>query len=234
MPVMGATTWCAPWLWVSRWITLPPGPPLIQSALAALRSELGRARPARAKALLDLHGFLDRNGDGFREHPDGRPLELLISFPQDQRSRLISDLWLRRMRAVGLRTRFEYQTFAELIRKSLAGQIMMWGFQWGASAPDGDQFLALAYGPNADQSNDARFALPEFDRLYEAQKVLPDGPERLALMNRGTRLMLAWMPYLPHSYRIETDLLHPQVYGLVRQPFTNDWWRWTGLDDAAA
>jgi ABC-type transport system substrate-binding protein len=209
-------------------------PPLCYGHEADLRGELGRARPARAKALLDLHGYLDRNGDGLREHPDGRPLQLLISFPQDQRSRLISELWLRRLKAIGIDAKFEFQTFAELIRKSLAGQIMMWGFQWGASAPDGDQFLALAYGPNADQSNDARFALPEFDRLYEAQRVLPDGPERLALMRRATRTMLAWMPYIPHSYRIESDLMHPQVYGIVRQPFTSDWWRWTGVGDAAA
>ncbi|MCE2917703.1 MAG: ABC transporter substrate-binding protein [Rubrivivax sp.] len=209
-------------------------PPLCYGHEADLRGELGRARPARANALLDLHGYLDRNGDGLREHPDGRPLQLLISFPQDQRSRLISELWLRRLKAIGIDAKFEFQTFAELIRKSLAGQIMMWGFQWGASAPDGDQFLALAYGPNADQSNDARFALPEFDRLYEAQRVLPDGPERLALMRRATRTMLAWMPYIPHSYRIESDLMHPQVYGIVRQPFTSDWWRWTGVGDAAA
>jgi ABC-type transport system substrate-binding protein len=209
-------------------------PPLCYGHESDMRSELGRARPARAKALLDLHGYLDRNGDGLREHPDGRPLQLLISFPQDQRSRLISELWLRRLKAVGIDARFEFQTFAELIRKSLAGQIMMWGFQWGAGQPDGDFFLGLAYGPNADQNNDARFVLPEFDRLYEAQRVLPDGPERLALMHKATRTMLAWLPYIPHSFRIETDLLHPQVYGIVRQPFTSDWWRWTGLDDGGA
>ena len=27
--------------------------------------------PARAKALLDLYGYVDRNGDGWRERPDG-------------------------------------------------------------------------------------------------------------------------------------------------------------------
>ena len=27
--------------------------------------------PARAKALLDLYGYVDRDGDGWRELPDG-------------------------------------------------------------------------------------------------------------------------------------------------------------------
>jgi hypothetical protein len=29
-----------------------------------------------AKALLDLYGFLDKNGDGWRDMPDGRPLTI--------------------------------------------------------------------------------------------------------------------------------------------------------------
>ena len=61
---------------------------------------------------------------------------------------------------------------AWLIRRALAGQLQMWGFSWN-NGPDGDFFLGLAYGPNADQSNDARFRLPAFDALYERQRALP-------------------------------------------------------------
>ena len=32
--------------------------------------------PARAKALLDSFGYVDRDGDGWRELPDGTPLTL--------------------------------------------------------------------------------------------------------------------------------------------------------------
>ena len=32
--------------------------------------------PARAKALLDLYGYVDRDGDGWRDMPDGSPLVL--------------------------------------------------------------------------------------------------------------------------------------------------------------
>ena len=40
------------------------------------RSENGVYGPARAKALLDLYGYVDRDGDGWRELPDGKPLVL--------------------------------------------------------------------------------------------------------------------------------------------------------------
>jgi ABC-type transport system substrate-binding protein len=129
------------------------------------------------------------------------------------------------MAAVGLRTQMEFGTFAELIKRSLAGQLMMWGFIWSTGV-DGDFCLGLGYGPNRDQSNDARFALPAFDRLYEQQRVLPDGPERLALMARANRLLLAYMPYIPHYHQLTTELLHPRVRGVLRHPFNSDWYRW--------
>jgi len=192
---------------------------------ATLRSEMTAPSPARAKALLDLYGYVDRNGDGWREQPDGQPLLLRIAFRADQRSRASSELWLKRLTAVGLRVQFEFAPFGELIRRSLAGQIMMWGFTW-SSANDGDFILGLAYGPNADQSNDARFKLPAFDRLYERQRVLPDGPERLALMQRANRLMLAYVPYIAHYHPMNVELFRPRVQGPLRHPFNSDWYRW--------
>ena len=40
--------------------------------------------PARAKALLDLYGYVDRDGDGWREQPDGKPLVLECATQPDQ------------------------------------------------------------------------------------------------------------------------------------------------------
>ena len=199
-----------------------------------LRSEMGSPSPARAQALLDMHGYTDRNADGWREQPDGRPLVLRIAFTPDRRARAASELWLKRMKAVGLRVQFEFAPFGELIKRSLAGRLMMWGFIWSTGVPDGDFFLGLAYGPNADQSNDARFRLPAFDRLYERQRVLPDGPERLALMRQAHKLMLAYVPYIAHNHPITTELLRPNVRGPLRHPFGSDWWRWVEVDRVAA
>ncbi len=196
---------------------------------AQLRSEMGTPSAARAQALLDLYGYADRNADGWREQPDGRPLLLRLAFQPDRRSRAASELWLKRLKAVGLRVQFEFAPFGELIKRSLAGQLMMWGFTWSAGNPDGDFFLGLAYGPNAEQSNDARFRLPAFDRLYERQRALPDGPERLALMQQAHKLMLAYVPYIAHNHPITTDLLHAHVRGPLRHPFGGDWWRWVAV-----
>ena len=138
------------------------------------------------------------------------------------------------MRAVGLRMAFDVATFGELIKRSLAGQLMMWSFNWSGPAPDCDFFLGLGYGPNADQSNDARFRLPAYDRLYERQRVLPDGPERLALIGQATRTLLAYMPYLPHYHLVQTILSQPRVRVHLRHPFLGDWGRYTEVESPSA
>jgi ABC-type oligopeptide transport system substrate-binding subunit len=124
---------------------------------------------------------------------------------------------------------FELAPLGELMKPSLAGDLMIWGFAWGASNPDGDFFLGLAYGPNAEQPNDARFRLPAFDTLYERQRVLQDGPERLQLMHDASRVVLAQVPYIPHHHACATDLAHQHVSAYLRHPFNRDGWRFADV-----
>jgi ABC-type transport system substrate-binding protein len=196
----------------------------------AMRSQLGSSDMARAQALLDIFGYLDRNGDGWREQPDGSALSLRLALPPHQRARRIGELWSRRMKLLGLHIQLEFAPFAELIKRALAGRLMMWGYSWYAANPDGDFFLGLAYGPNAEQSNDARFRLAAFDRLYQRQTVLSDGPERLAVMHDAARLMTAYVPYIPHSHPYLTSLTQPHVGGYLLHPFASDTWRFTWVD----
>jgi len=192
-----------------------------------LKTEMSDASPARANALLDLFGYA-RASDGWRRHPDGTALRLSRASGQDQRSRQLNELWQRRMVAIGLPIAFEVAPFGELIKRSLAGRLQMWGFNW-SGGPDAEFFLGLAYGPNADQSNDARFKLPAFDALYERQRLMPDGFERLAVMREATLLMLAYMPYIAHVHPITTDLCHAHVKHLIRHPFKAAWWHFTDI-----
>jgi ABC-type transport system substrate-binding protein len=200
----------------------------------AYKSEMSDYRPARAKALLDTYGYIDRDGDGWREQPDGSPLVLRLATQSDQQSRTSNELWKRCMDAVGLKMEFEVSTWPELLKKSRAGSLMMWGYAWSATSPDGGFFLAIAYGPNASEANDPRFALAAFDRLYERQLVLPDGPEREALMQRARDLLVAYMPFKVHAHRIALDLVQPGTKHYWRHPFMRDIWRFVDVEPSPA
>jgi ABC-type transport system substrate-binding protein len=187
------------------------------------------SRP-RAKALLDLHGYVDRDGDGWRDLPDGKPLVLRYATQPDQQSRQLIEQWQKNMTAIGIRIEFDTQKWPENLKASRAGKLMMWGVGWLAGAPDGDTFLALGYGPNKGGANHARFNLPAYNALYEKQRTLPDGPERLKLMTEAARLMVAYMPYKIHVHRYVTDLTQPWVLGYARNNFVREFWKYVDID----
>jgi ABC-type transport system substrate-binding protein len=197
-----------------------------------LKTELSDFDRARAKALLDLHGYVDRNGDGWREQPDGQPLVLRYATQPDQQSRQLIEQWQKNMTAIGLKIEFDTAKWPENLKASRAGRLMMWGVGWSAGDPDGDTFLALGYGPNKGQANHARFDLPAFNVLYEKQARLPNGPERLAAMRAAARLMVAYMPYKVHVHRIWTDLAQPWVKGYHASHFRDLFWKYVDIDDA--
>ena len=107
---------------------------------------------------------------------------------------------------------------------------MMWGVGWSAATPNAEEFLELGYGPNKGQANHSRFDLPAYNKLYEQQKLLPDGPERQRLITEAKRVSVAYMPYKVHVHRIFTDLAQPWVLGYHRNVFVRDFWKYLDID----
>lgn len=195
-----------------------------------LKTEMSEYNVAKAKALLDLHGFIDRDGDGWRERPDGSELRLERATQPTADSRVLDELMEKAMRAIGIRITFKQAKFPENLKASRAGRLQMWNVAWVATTPDAGYHLAVAYGPNAGQANHSRFNLPEFNRLYELQAVLPNGPERQQAMDQANKLVVAYMPYKISGHRIWTDLSHPWVIGAERNIFRRDFWQYVDVD----
>ncbi|MEQ1806290.1 MAG: ABC transporter substrate-binding protein [Burkholderiaceae bacterium] len=204
--------------------------PLVFGYDASLKTEMSDFDVPRAKALLDLYGYVDRDADGWREQPDGSPLVLEYATQPDQLSRQLIELWAKSMKAVRLRIVFKSAKWPENLKASRNGKLMMWGVGWLAASPDGDTFLALGYGPNKGQANHARFDLPAFNELYIRQNKMPDGPERQAVMQAASKLMVAYVPYKISGHRIATDLMHPWVVGYKRNPFIREFWKFVDID----
>jgi ABC-type transport system substrate-binding protein len=196
----------------------------------ALKTTLSEFNRARAKALLDMHGYVDRDGDGYRDLPDGQPLVLRYATQPDQTSRQLIEQWQKSMAAIGIRIEFDTAKWPENLKASRAGKLMMWGVGWLASAPDGDTFLALGYGPNKGGANHSRFALPAFDALYEKQRMLPDGAERLEAMTQAARLMVAYMPYKVQLHQVLNVLTQPWVRGYQINHYMLDFYKYVDID----
>ena len=206
-----------------------PIPPGVEAYDPEFRSPTLEYSPAKAKALLDMFGFIDRDGDGYRERPDGTPLELELASRPDQESRQYDELWRRSLDAVGVRIRFKKGRFADFVKESNAGTLQMWNLSWSAGSPDADFWMGLFYGPNAAKSNDSRIRLAAFDRMYERSRTLPDSPERTRLYQEMTRLLLVYAPWVFHVHHISTHLVQPWVKGYKKHPFKGANWRYLDI-----
>jgi ABC-type transport system substrate-binding protein len=210
-----------------------PIAPLTTGWTKDFRSEMGTFDRARAKALLDMYGYVDKDGDGWRDLPDGKPFTLMYATQPDQRSRQLNELWKKNMSAVGLRMEFQIAKWPDQLKQARAGKLQMWGLGFSATGPDPDTFFQGLYGPAKGENNLSRFDMKAYNEMYEKQKTLPDGPERLALLNEMRKIMIAYMPYKAGTHRIATDMWHPWVKGYMRHPFLRHWFTYVDIEPAA-
>ena len=199
---------------------------------AKFKSENGDFDPARAKALLDLHGYVDKNGDGWRDQPDGKPFTLEVATQPDQTSRQFDELWKKNMERIGIRVKFFPGKWPEQLKAARAGKLMLWTLGSSAAGSDGQGSLARLYGPQSGSQNLARFKNAEFDRIYERMQVIADGPERDELFDQAKRIAVAYMPYKITVHRFNNDLLQPWVIGYRRPVFWNEWWQHVDIDQS--
>lgn len=90
-----------------------------------------------------------------------------------------------------------YNRFQEKMRKGTA-QLFQWG--WNADYPDPENFLFLFYGPHAQAisggENSTNYQNAEFDRLFDAMRNMPNGPQRQALIDRMVNLVRRDNPWI--------------------------------------
>ncbi len=188
--------------------------------------------PAAARALLDRFGYRDRDGDGYRETPEGKPFVLVHSSLPDSWSREADTLWLKSMDAIGLRLRVNTAPFADLLKQSLAGQLPMFNLGYRALDASGFQILATLWSRSPPDTNRSRFRLPEYDAAYEAFLRTPPGPERNALARRMSELVQNYAPMSFQVFSVVNVFVHPWVKGYYPSPFGFSW-KYLDVDPAA-
>ncbi|MBB4842549.1 ABC-type transport system substrate-binding protein [Paucibacter oligotrophus] len=197
---------------------------------ASFKSDMASHDLARAKALLDMYGYLDRDGDGWRERPDGSPLILLRNSQSDSQYRQLDEQWQKAMNDLGLRLEIKIAKWPENLKAARAGRFMSWSVGSRASQLDGQNALQRLYGPASGGQNLARFNQPEFNRIYEQMQGMADGPEREALFLQAKRIAAAYLPYKPHVHRLYTDLGQSWLLGYRRPVFWLDFWQYVDID----
>tara|TARA_Y100001934_G_C11865527_1_gene546198 strand:- start:34 stop:636 length:603 start_codon:yes stop_codon:yes gene_type:complete len=109
----------------------------------------------------------------------------------------------------------DYNRFQDKMESGRA-QIFSWG--WFADYPDPENFLFLHYGPNGrvgsggSGANSSNYDNPSYNELFNKMKVMPDSPERLAIIERMLEIYRYDAPW--------ASSFHPVTFTL-----SNEWVR---------
>jgi ABC-type transport system substrate-binding protein len=198
---------------------LPPGTSGHDPGLAAKSAY----DPAAARALLDRFGYRDRDGDGFRETPDGKPLVLVQNSLPDSLSREGDVLWIKNMAAIGLKMTISTQQFNDLLRQSRAGQLMMFNLGYRAGEPSGFSILTLLWSKSPPDTNLARFRNADYDAAFERFVRTPDGPARSGIARRMSEVVNAYVPIVMQVYPVGNAFAQPWLLGYYPSPFGFSW-----------
>ena len=111
-----------------------------------------------------------------------------------------------------------------------AAQLYMWG--WNADYPDPENFLFLLYGPNAkvgaNGENASNYQNPEFDRLFDRMKDMPNGPRRQEAIDRMVAMVRRDAPWSWGFHAKAFSLHHAWLHNVKPNLMANNtlkYWR---------
>jgi len=169
--------------------------------------------PAGAQALLDHFGFKDRDAEGYRKTPEGKPLTLVRGTLPESWYREADTLWKKNMDAIGIRMQVDQKTFTELVNMSRAGKLQMFNLGYRSLEPSGFQILQTLWSRSPTDTNPSQFSNPDYDAAYEQFLRTPSGPARVMLARKMSDVSQAYMPMVLHTFGIGNTLLYPWVQG---------------------
>ena len=198
------------------------------------RARVQQYDPEMARALLDHFGYKDRDGDGYREMPDGSPLVINRVSGTILLARQVDELWKKSMDAIGIKMSFEQQKTPDRRKAAREGKAQMMSEAWNADYPDAENFFQLLYGRNANAGgeNYARFKMKEFDERYEKMRLMPDGPERNRIINDMEDLVKYYAPWINPWHDVQYYVMQPWMMGLKKHPIGHDAWEYADVDVA--
>ncbi len=190
--------------------------------------------PEMARALLDRFGYKDRDGDGYREMPDGSPLVVPYISRTTLIERQLAELWKKSMDAIGIKLAIETAKTPDMRKAAREGRAKMTREGWNADYPDAENFHQTLWGGNAipGGENYSRFKLKAFDERYEKITKLPDSAERNRIINEMEDLVKYYAPWIAPWHDVQYYVEQPWMMGFKKHPIGHDAWEYVDVGDS--
>ena len=186
-----------------------------------------------AKKLMAEAGYPDG-----RDEKTGRPLVLNYDFyalPTPERKVEI-DWVVRQFAKLNIQLEVRATDNNQYQEKERKGRQQVYWTGWNADYPDAENFLVLFYGPNSkalyDGENTSNYQNPEYDRLFEQMKSLPNGPEKQALIDKMVHILQVDAPWSWGYFPYASAAVQHWIYNSKPAVLIRDHGRYLRLDPA--
>jgi len=169
---------------------------------------------AQAKQELASKGLLDAQG----EIPP-----ITVELGDHIGARRMAEFARQQFARIGVRIKAVFNDWPTLQQKVHSKHAQMYTMGWHADYYDAENFLQLFYSPNIKKgTNNSNYSNPQFDKLYEQIRTMPDSPQRTAIYAKMIRMIGQDCPVLTLSEPLTLVLyydwyknvkLHPIGYG---------------------
>jgi ABC-type transport system substrate-binding protein len=136
--------------------------------------------------------------------------------------------------AVGISAKANFNTFAAYLKRIESGNFQLGSSGWAADYPDGENFYQLLYSKNTTPGpNMSEFSNPEYDRLYEESRFMPNGPERFAKFRRMSEIIRDEVPLILRFNALSFGLYQNRIGNLKRNIMLDAPFRFLDLEESS-
>ncbi len=158
-------------------------------------------------------------------YPGGKGLPpIAISFVgADSATHNLADLLRAQFASVGVQVRPEFMDLPAHTKAMEGGNFQLSYNFWYADYPDPEDFYQLFDGKNtAPGPNIGAYANPAYDKAYDAMRLMPNGPERLAQMKTMNAILKEDVPVIVLYGSVRYGLQQKWVGGFKRNLFLQE------------
>jgi ABC-type transport system substrate-binding protein len=159
-------------------------------------------------------------------YPDGKGLPVIDYYSSlEGPGKENAEITARQLAKIGIKLNPRLDVFSAFIESVNNRKAPFFSFAWGSDYPDGENNLALFYGPNESPgANHFNYQNAEFDKLYEQIRSMPPSPERTAIYERMRDMVIEDTPFVGSMARTRYYLGQPWLKNF--HP-TEDFMNWT-------
>jgi ABC-type transport system substrate-binding protein len=167
-------------------------------------------------------------------YPDGQGLPAIRFYTSQSTINVeMAEMVKRQLQRINVRFEPIFMDFSTLIEAINKKRAPMFGFAWASDYPDGENNLALFYGPNESPgSNHFNYKRAEYDELYERILTMEPSSERDELYATMRDMLLEDVPYVGSQARQRFYVINPWLLNCKPTERYYGWFKFLDVDDS--